>query len=101
MSGNMPPACAHLDLVRRAVGPRTPDGCEECLRTGGWWVHLRLCLTCGHVGCCDQSPGRHATRHFQDWEHPMMRSIEPGEDWGSGANLPIPDPQALVEGATT
>ena len=77
----MTAACAHLDQVRE-VTPRTPQGCEECLRIGGWWVHLRLCLTCGHVGCCDQSPNRHATQHFQDWEHPIMRSFQPDEDWG-------------------
>ena len=57
------------------------DGCEDCLRTGGSWVHLRLCLTCGHVGCCDSSPGRHATKHFQKTRHPIIQSFEPGEDW--------------------
>ena len=62
--------------------PRTPDGCEECLANGGRWVHLRLCLGCGHVGCCDQSPGRHATKHFHATGHPVMRSFEPGENWG-------------------
>jgi uncharacterized UBP type Zn finger protein len=62
------------------VGPRT-KGCEECLRTGQRWVHLRLCLTCGHVGCCDSSPGRHATHHFHDSNHPVMASFEPGERW--------------------
>jgi uncharacterized UBP type Zn finger protein len=73
--------CPHLDQVRD-VSPRTPEGCEECLRTGSWWVHLRLCLECGHVGCCDSSPNRHATRHFYETKHPMVRSLEPGEDWG-------------------
>jgi hypothetical protein len=57
-------------------------GCEDCLRTGGRWVHLRICLECGHVGCCDNSPNRHATRHFHDTRHPIMRSFEPGEEWG-------------------
>ena len=73
--------CVHLTLVRDVV-PLTPEGCEECLRTGAWWVYLRLCLACGHVGCCDQSPGKHATRHFHKTDHPVMRSFEPGEDWG-------------------
>jgi hypothetical protein len=75
----MPP-CTHLDWVRD-VTPRTPNGCEECLRTGSWWVHLRLCLTCGHVGCCDSSPNRHARAHAALDGHPIVRSFEPGEDW--------------------
>ena len=62
--------------------PRTPDGCEECLAAGGEWVHLRLCLECGHVGCCDDSPSKHATKHFHHTKHPVIRSFEPGEDWG-------------------
>lgn len=73
--------CTHLDHVH-AVTPATPDGCEECLATGGEWVHLRLCLDCGHVGCCDDSPGKHATGHFHATTHPVMRSFERGEDWG-------------------
>lgn len=73
--------CAHLNQVHN-VTPRTPTGCEECLKTGGRWVHLRLCLACGHVGCCDNSPGRHATKHFHESTHAIMRSFEPGEDWG-------------------
>ncbi len=73
--------CTHRDQVRD-VGPRTPDGCEECLATGSRWVHLRLCLTCGHVGCCDNSPGKHATKHFHRTTHPIIRSFEPDEDWG-------------------
>jgi hypothetical protein len=73
--------CTHLDQVRD-VGPRTPEGCEECLRTGSAWVHLRLCLACGHVGCCDSSPNRHATKHFHATRHPVIRSFQPGEDWG-------------------
>ena len=73
--------CNHFVGLER-VEPRTPRGCEECLATGGTWVHLRLCLTCGHVGCCDQSPGRHATAHYHETEHPVMRSFEPGENWG-------------------
>ena len=77
----MPVTCTHLATVRD-VAPRTPDGCEECLAIGSDWVHLRLCLGCGHVGCCDQSPHRHATAHFRHTRHPVMRSLEPGEDWG-------------------
>ena len=73
--------CTHLDQVRD-VGPRTPSGCEQCLATGSRWVHLRLCLTCGHVGCCDSSPGKHARKHFHHTTHPIVRSFEPGEDWG-------------------
>jgi len=74
-------ACAHLDQAR-SVSPRTPEGCEECLAMGSDWVHLRLCVTCGHVGCCDDSPNRHATAHFHATRHPLIRSLEPGEDWG-------------------
>ncbi|MGH7593900.1 MAG: UBP-type zinc finger domain-containing protein [Gemmatimonadales bacterium] len=77
----MTPRCTHLDHVHD-VTPRTPEGCEECLKTKGWWVHLRLCLECGHVGCCDSSPSKHATRHFHTAHHPVMRSLEPREDWG-------------------
>jgi uncharacterized UBP type Zn finger protein len=57
------------------------DGCEDCLRSGGKWLHLRICLSCGHVGCCDSSPGRHASRHAAEVSHPIVRSLEPGEDW--------------------
>ena len=77
----MTPQCVHLAQVRD-VAVKTPDGCEECLQTGDEWVHLRLCLECGHVGCCDDSPNRHATKHFHQTSHPVMRSFEPGEDWG-------------------
>ena len=73
--------CTHLDAVRN-VQPHTPKGCEECLAMGGRWVHLRLCLTCGHVGCCDSSPSRHATAHHRKTQHPLIRSFERGEDWG-------------------
>ena len=72
--------CLHITQIR-PVEPRTPPGCEECLKTGSRWVHLRLCLSCGHVGCCDSSPGKHATKHFHATDHPMVRSFEPGEDW--------------------
>jgi monovalent cation/hydrogen antiporter len=74
--------CSHLRDAPRAVRARTPEGCEECLRDGTRWVHLRLCLTCGHVGCCDSSPQKHAAAHYREPEHhPVMRSIEPGEAW--------------------
>jgi hypothetical protein len=71
--------CTHLDqvLTRRP----NSEGCEECLATGDTWVHLRLCRTCGHVGCCDSSKNKHATKHFQATKHPIMSSLEPGEDW--------------------
>jgi hypothetical protein len=71
----------HLVLVRDDVVPRSPEGCEECLRIGSPWVHLRLCLTCGHVGCCDSSPNKHARHHAGLVGHPIVRSFEPGEDW--------------------
>ena len=80
MASNQP-ACPHLGQVQD-VTPRTPDGCEECLATGSWWVHLRLCLSCGHVGCCDNSPNKHATKHFRSSHDPIIQSYEPGEDWG-------------------
>jgi Na+/H+ antiporter len=76
-----PPACEHLAAARTDVRPRTPDGCEECLQLGWEWVHLRLCLTCGHVGCCDSSVGKHSTGHFNGTAHPVMRSFEIGEAW--------------------
>ncbi len=72
--------CTHISQ-RKPVKPRTPQGCEECLRMGDTWVHLRMCETCGHVGCCDSSKNRHATAHFHALRHPIMRSFEPGEDW--------------------
>ena len=61
--------------------PRTPEGCEECLRIGDEWVHLRLCQECGHVGCCDSSKNKHATRHFHASAHPVITSMQPGERW--------------------
>ncbi|MEO7117972.1 MAG: UBP-type zinc finger domain-containing protein [Candidatus Limnocylindrales bacterium] len=74
------PGCTHLDMVAD-VAP-SADGCEDCLRIGGEWVHLRMCLTCGHMGCCDQSPNRHGSKHATASGHPLMRSKEPGEAWG-------------------
>jgi hypothetical protein len=71
--------CEHVALIRD-VKPGG-DGCEECLKSGDEWVHLRLCLTCGHVGCCDSSKNRHATKHFAAVNHPIMKSFQPGEDW--------------------
>jgi len=75
----MPVTCTHLDQIRE-VTPNS-QGCEECLKTGEAWVHLRLCLSCGHVGCCDQSKNQHATKHFHATEHPLIQSDEEGEDW--------------------
>ena len=72
-------ACKHLSQIRD-VTPLA-DGCEDCLKIGESWVQLRLCLECGHVGCCDSSPNRHATKHFHQTKHPIVRSFEPGEDW--------------------
>jgi len=74
-------SCGHLGEIR-AVEPSTTEGCEDCLREGTRWVHLRECLVCGHVGCCDSSPRRHATAHWHATAHPVIRSFEPGEDWG-------------------
>jgi uncharacterized UBP type Zn finger protein len=76
----MPQICSHVDQIRHP-SPNT-DGCEECLKLGDLWVHLRICETCGHVGCCDSSKNRHATKHFHKTHHPIMRSLESGEDWG-------------------
>jgi Na+/H+ antiporter len=73
--------CSHLREAPKGVRARTPEGCEECLRDGTRWVHLRLCLSCGHVGCCDSSPEKHAALHYNETGHPVMRSIEPGEAW--------------------
>ena len=72
-------ACPHMAHLK-PVHP-SGQGCKECLETGGTWVHLRLCLTCGHVGCCDSSPNKHATKHFHATQHPVVRSFEPGESW--------------------
>jgi hypothetical protein len=72
--------CAHLD-ADHDVAPLTPGECEDCVREGTTWVHLRTCLSCGHVGCCDNSPRRHATAHHAATAHPLVRSAEPGEEW--------------------
>jgi uncharacterized UBP type Zn finger protein len=71
--------CVHQDQIRD-VTP-SADGCEDCLKTGDPWVHLRMCLTCGYAGCCDNSPNKHATKHHHDTEHPLITSLEPDEDW--------------------
>ena len=71
--------CSHLDTMRD-VQPHT-KGCEECLKTGDTWVHLRLCTHCGHVGCCDSSKNKHATKHYHATKHPIIASLERGEDW--------------------
>ncbi len=73
--------CTHMDQVQ-VLTPREPiAGCEQCLRSGGRWLHLRMCQTCGQFGCCDSSPNRHASRHSHEEGHPIARSVEPGEDW--------------------
>jgi len=76
--------CGDLEkLDEQGRDPIKPSGhgCKECLESGGEWVHLRLCMSCGHVGCCDSSPNKHATKHFHRSHHPVVRSFEPGEDW--------------------
>ena len=75
----MTDTCTHLDRIR-PVAP-SGDGCVECLLMGATWVHLRRCTECGHIGCCDNSPNRHATAHFRSSRHPIIQSYEPGEDW--------------------
>ena len=79
MSAN--PICSHLDQIEVTELPEPIAGCEECLKIGSSWVHLRMCMICGKIGCCDDSPNRHATAHFKEIGHPIIRSAEPGEDW--------------------
>jgi uncharacterized UBP type Zn finger protein len=75
----MPQGCQHLNQIKfTTTGKKV---CEECVKIGDTWVHLRLCLECGHVGCCDSSKNKHATKHFRQSQHPLVRSIEPGENW--------------------
>ena len=80
----MPDICAHLEKLddpdREPVKPGG-RGCKECLEAGDEWVHLRLCMSCGHVGCCDSSKNKHATKHHRATDHPVIRSFQPGEDW--------------------
>jgi len=73
--------CTHLDHIQVTELPEAVDGCEECLAAGTPWLHLRICLECGHVGCCDSSPERHASRHAQANDHPIIHSLQPGEEW--------------------
>ena len=77
-------SCHHFDDLQDVPSPKASyaKGCEDCVKMGGTWVHLRECLVCGHVGCCDNSPHKHATKHFHATKHPVMRSVEPGEEWG-------------------
>ena len=75
----MPSTCSHLQKAHDVHA--NSKGCEECLKIGDTWVHLRLCLSCGHVGCCDSSKNKHATKHYHATEHPVIRSFEPGERW--------------------
>ncbi len=75
----MPSECRHMDQIK--ITTTREHVCGECVKTGDSWVHLRLCLSCGHVGCCDSSKNKHATRHFRQSGHPLIRSIEPGEGW--------------------
>ena len=75
------PACAHLDQITVTELPVPIEGCEECLKRGSSWVHLRMCMSCGKIGCCDSSPNRHASRHAAENAHPIVRSAEPGETW--------------------
>jgi hypothetical protein len=72
--------CTHLDQISAVTA--SARGCEDCLKTGDEWVHLRLCMVCGHVGCCDNSKNRHATVHYHETGHPIIRSFEPGDEWG-------------------
>lgn len=77
----MPDLCEHMTQIKKDPVPKTPQGCEEYLRMGDSWIHLRLCLICGHVGCCDQSKNKHATKHFHQTNHPVIKSFQPGESW--------------------
>ena len=73
------PGCTHLEQA--TMTETAKHECEDCVPLGDTWVHLRLCLSCGHVGCCDSSKNKHATRHYRSSQHPLVRSIEPGESW--------------------
>jgi len=75
-------ACHHFEGLKPVPGTSASYACEDCVKMGGEWVHLRECLVCGHVACCDSSPHRHATKHFHTTQHAVMRSVEPGERWG-------------------
>lgn len=73
--------CTHIDSIEVKDVPADVPGCEDCLREGTRWVHLRMCQSCGHIGCCDNSPRRHATAHYNETGHPIIKSAEAGEDW--------------------
>ena len=77
----MTPICSHTDSITLTELPDEIAGCTDCLPIGGTWLHLRMCMTCGRIGCCDSSPNRHASRHAREESHPIVRSAEPGEDW--------------------
>jgi uncharacterized UBP type Zn finger protein len=93
-------SCTHLEHVQVTELPEEVAGCEDCLAAGGQWLHLRICLECGHVGCCDSSPNRHASAHAAATNHPLIRSLEPGEEWSwcfiDRVGLELPE----VRGAT-
>ena len=84
----------HVSVAQVTELPEPLLGCEECLKIGDRWLHLRMCLVCGKIGCCDSSPNRHATAHFHETDHPLIRSAEPGEDWAwcyvDDVVLPLP-----------
>jgi uncharacterized UBP type Zn finger protein len=75
------PTCTHLHQIQVTELPESVEGCEECLKAGDPWLHLRICLECGKVGCCDDSPNKHASAHARESDHPLIRSLEPGEEW--------------------
>jgi uncharacterized UBP type Zn finger protein len=77
----MAKTCSHLDTIEHPEGREGAPGCEDCLAIGATWVHLRRCTQCGKVGCCDSSPNKHATAHNRETGHPVIRSLEPGEEW--------------------
>jgi uncharacterized UBP type Zn finger protein len=74
-------SCTHIDQIKVSDLPAQIAGCEECLKVGDRWLHLRMCMTCGKIGCCDSSPNKHASKHARAEGHPIIRSAEPGEDW--------------------
>ena len=90
--------CTHLDTIVITDLPEEVEGCEECLAAGGQWCHLRICLACGHIGCCDSSPGRHATAHARENGHPIVRSVQPGENWGWCYEDQLLMPVSMVRG---
>jgi hypothetical protein len=77
----MAASCSHLDQIQFIDLPENIEGCQDCLKTGDRWVHLRMCQICGYIGCCDSSPNRHTTKHCTETGHPIVRSAQPGEDW--------------------